>query len=432
MSKQDGSGRIVTTGPVDDSGTPILHVDLDAFFASVEILKNPALKGKPVIVGGTGPRAVVSAASYEARRFGVNSAMPMALALRKCPHAIVCPVDGAAYAHYSKQVMGIFRDITPLVEPLSVDEAFLDVAGVRRLFGSPAEIGWMLRKRVHEATGLTCSVGIGASKFVAKVASGLAKPDGLLVVPADQTQEFLRPLPISALWGVGGVTADKLARLGLRTIADVVDTPADALRRAIGPALADRIQALGAGNDPRAVELERIEKSIGHETTFRSDLSGAAELERVLLSQSEDVARRLRKAGVRARTVSLKLRYGDFRTITRSRSLAEPSDVARRIHEEVVAAFQSVWEGEPIRLIGVRAEKLTEAQAAASLFDPDEEWRDAELVMDELQEKFGTEAIGPASLLRAARKRGSGFDSRSGRGLEQYQGEVDGTDELRD
>lgn len=433
MSKQDGSNRQVSIGVVDDSATPILHVDLDAFFASVEVLKDPSLRGKPVIVGGTGPRAVVSAASYEARKYGVNSAMPMAMARQRCPNGIIRPVDGAAYAAYSKRVMALFRDITPLVQPLSVDEAFLDVAGARKLLGSPAHIGATLRETVFRETGLTCSVGVAATKFVAKVASGRAKPNGLLVVPADQTQAFLRPLPISALWGVGAVTAGKLERLGLRTVADVADMPIDALRRAIGPALAERLRELAQGIDPRPVATDRVEKSIGHETTFRYDVTDATELERVLLSQAEDVARRLRAGGVRARTITLKLRHADFRTLTRSRTLPEATDVAKRIHEEAVAALRALEvDGAPIRLIGVRGENLTDQDLFQALWNPDEEWREVEVLSDQLAAKFGRGAIGPASLVHARRKSGAGYDSKTGRGLENYDGEVDGRNEAPD
>ncbi|HLP23626.1 MAG TPA: DNA polymerase IV [Microbacteriaceae bacterium] len=433
MSKQDGSNRHVSDASVDDSATPIMHVDLDAFFASVEILKDPSLRGKPVIVGGRGPRAVVSAASYEARKFGVNSAMPMALALQKCPNAIVRPVDGAAYAEYSRRVMAIFSDVTPLVQQLSVDEAFLDVSGARKLLGRPFDIGRALRERVRAETGLSCSVGIAASKFVAKVASGRAKPDGLLVVPAADTLDFLRPLPITALWGVGGVTAEKLYRLGLRTIADIADTPDDALQRAVGPALASRLHALSRGIDPRAVSTERIEKSIGHESTFRHDVTSVAELERILLSQSEDVARRLRRAGVRARTIAIKVRHSDFRTLTRSRTLAEPTDVAKRIHEEAVAALRSLdLEGQPIRLVGVRGENLTAGDAELALWNPDDEWRELERVSDVVTERFGKSALSPASLLGSRRRQGAGYDSRTGRGLESFDGEVDGRNEAGD
>ncbi|QTX04515.1 DNA polymerase IV [Agromyces archimandritae] len=401
MSKQDGSSRQVTTGPVDDSGSPILHVDMDAFFASVELLKHPELRGKPVIVGGRSGRGVVSAASYEARRFGVNSAMPMSRALMLCPNAVVLPVDGKAYSAMSKRVMAIFEQITPLVEKLSIDEAFLDVSGARRLHGSPAEIGWMLRRRVHEETGLTCSVGVAATKFVAKVASGRAKPDGLLVVPAADTVAFLHPLPVSALWGVGAVTEQSLARLGLRTVGDVAAMPPAALERAVGPALASRLLRLAVGDDPRAVTTGREEKSIGHESTFSHDLTDPAEVRRELLRLAENVGVRLRKAGLTGRTVVLKFRYGDFRTVTRSRTLAEPTDVARRIYDEAVQALPELMpEGTRVRLIGVRAEGLGESGAGLALWDPDEEWRGAERAIDEVHARFGTGLVRPAALVR--------------------------------
>lgn len=425
MSKQDGSNRQVSGDDVDDSATPILHVDLDAFFAAVAILANPSLAGKPVIVGGHGPRSVVSAANYEARRFGVNSAMPMVTALQRCPQAVVVPIDGPAYQRYSGHVMSILHEVTPLVEQLSIDEAFLDVAGVRRLWGSPVEIGRTLRDRVRHETGLTISVGIAATKFVAKVASSLAKPDGLLVVPANETVSFLRPLPISALGGVGTVTANKLQRLGVGTIGDVADTPLEVLSRILGAAGALRLSQLSRGIDDRAVERQRIEKSVGHETTFRVDVDDRIEIERVLLSQSEDVARRLRAAGARARTVVLKLRFSDFRTITRSRTLSEPTDVAKRIHEEAIAALANAWEpGALIRLVGVRGENLIADDSGPALWDPDEDWRHAERTMDDVSEKFGLGAIAPASLLRQSRRSGTGFDERTGRGLEHFDGET--------
>lgn len=406
MSKQDGSSRQVTTGPVDDSGTPILHVDMDAFFASVELLKRPELRGKPVIVGGRGPRGVVSAASYEARRFGVNSAMPMSLALQRCPNAVVLPVDGAAYSAKSKQVMEIFESMTPLVEKLSIDEAFLDVSGARRLHGSPAEIGWTLRERVRRETGLTCSVGIAATKFVAKVASSRAKPDGLLVVPADHTVEFLHPLPVSALWGVGKVTEESLARLGLRTVGDVAQTPADALERALGPALAAKLARLANGDDPRSVQTAREEKSIGHEVTFSYDLTDPAEVRRELLRLAENVGVRLRRAGLLGRTVVLKLRYGDFRTVTRSRTLAEPTDVARRVYDEAVQELPELMpEGARVRLIGVRVEHLGESGSGLALWDPDEEWRDAERAVDEVHARFGKGVVRPATLVGGSSRR---------------------------
>ncbi|WP_394552332.1 DNA polymerase IV [Agromyces sp. MMS24-JH15] len=406
MSKQDGSSRQVTTGPVDDSATPILHVDMDAFFVSVELLSRPELRGKPVLVGGTAGRGVVSAASYEARKYGVNSAMPMSMALRLCPNAIVLRGDHGRYSEYSKRVMAIFESLTPEVEPLSIDEAFLDVSGARRLHGSPAEIAWTIRERVRRETGLTCSVGVAATKFVAKVASSRAKPDGLLVVPATDTVAFLHPLPIAALWGVGRVTEESLARLGLRTVGDVAAMPADALERAVGPALATRLASLAMGRDPRRVVTGREERSIGHESTFLHDLVDPDEIRRELLRLADNVGVRLRRAGLLGRTVVLKVRYGDFRTVTRSRTLAEPTDVARRIYEEAAAALGPlIDDGERVRLIGVRAEQLRPSGDAAALWDPDEEWRDAERAVDEVVARFGRGAVRPAALVRSDAER---------------------------
>jgi DNA polymerase-4 len=407
MSKQDGSSRQVTMGPVDDSATPILHVDMDAFFVSVELLSRPELRGKPVLVGGTAGRGVVAAASYEARRFGVNSAMPMSIALQRCPNAVVLRGDYASYAKYSKQVMGIFQQITPLVEPLSIDEAFLDVSGARRLHGSPAEIAWTIRDRVHAETGLSCSIGVAATKYVAKVASSRAKPDGMLVVPAADTVAFLHPLPVSALWGVGRVTEESLLRLGLRTVGDVAAMPHDALERAVGPALASRLERLANGIDPRDVHTTRVEKSIGHENTFGHDLTDPEDIRRELLRLADNVAVRLRKAGLVGRTVVLKLRYGDFRTVTRSRTLAEPTDVARRIYDEASDALtELIGDGQRVRLIGVRAEHLRVSGSGAMLWDPDEEWRDAERTIDEVTAKFGKGAVRPATLVRPGGVRG--------------------------
>jgi DNA polymerase-4 len=374
---------------------------MDAFFVSVELLKRPDLRGKPVLVGGTAGRGVVSAASYEARRYGVNSAMPMSVALQRCPNAIVLRGDYSSYARYSKQVMGIFEQHTPLVEPLSIDEAFLDVSGARRLHGSPAEIAWTIRERVHAETGLTCSIGVAATKYVAKVASSRAKPDGMLVVPAAQTVAFLHPLPVSALWGVGRVTEESLLRLGLRTVGDVAAMPHEALERAVGPALAARLGQLANGIDPRDVHTTRTEKSIGHENTFDHALVDPVEIRRELLRLSNNVAVRLRKGGLVGRTVTLKLRYGDFRTVTRSRTLAEPTDVARRIYDEASDALgELIGDGERVRLIGVRAEHLRPGGSGAMLWDPDEEWRDAERTIDEVTAKFGTGAVRPAALVR--------------------------------
>src|SRR5665647_1651251 len=359
MSRQDGSGRQVTTGAVDDSTATVLHVDMDAFFASVELLDHPELVDQPVIVGHRSGRSVVTAANYVARRYGVNSAMPMALALRRCPGAIVLEPHMSRYRDYSARVMRIFNDVTPLVEPLSIDEAFLDVAGARLVHGSPATIGAMIRRRVEEETGLTCSVGAAATKFVAKLASSRAKPNGLLVIPAEDTIAFLHRLPVGALWGVGATTEQSLTRLGLRLIGDIATTPLATLQGALGDASARRLQDLAWGRDPRQVSVERAEKSIGHEVTFEHDLTDVARLRSELLRQSDAVAARLRGAGLVGRTVVLKLRYADFSTVTRSRTLPEPTNVGRRIYEEAAAAFDSLASrGIRVRLIGVRVEQL--------------------------------------------------------------------------
>ncbi|WP_108250148.1 DNA polymerase IV [Planctomonas deserti] len=405
MSKNDGSNRQVSGDSVDDSAATILHIDMDAFFASVELLDHPELRGTPVIVGGTAGRGVVTSATYEARRYGVRSAMPMSQAMRLCPRATVLPSHYEKYGEYSRRVMEIFRSVTPLVEPLSIDEAFLDVAGARRLFGSPGQIARDIRARVLDETGLTCSVGAASAKFVAKMASTRAKPDGMLVVPADRTLEFLHPLPVGALWGVGKTTQESLERRGLRVIGDIAATPPDALRRMLGEAAGSKLHDLAWGRDPRRVNTHRAEKSMGHENTFGVDVVDPERVRRELLGQADRVAVRLRRAGFEARTVALKLRYADFTTITRSRTLAEPTDLGRRIYEEVRDIYEGVRKpGDRVRLVGVRGEQLVEAGGAAlSLWDPDEGWRVAERTVDAATERFGRGAVRPASLVKPPR-----------------------------
>jgi DNA polymerase-4 len=405
VSKQDGRGRQVSTQPIDDPAATIMHLDLDAFFASVELLERPELRGLPVIVGGRGGRSVVTAATYEARKYGVNSAMPMSIALRRCPKAIVLEPHFERYKHFSGVVMGFCNDVTPLVEQLSIDEAFLDVAGARKLLGTPWEIGTALRSRVHTETGLTCSIGIATTKFIAKLASGLAKPDGLLVVPGERTLDFLHPLPISALWGVGAKTAEQLERLGLRTVGDVANTPLTSLTKMLGAAAGQKLFDLSWARDPRSVTTEREEKSVGHEVTFEFDVTDSAHLRRELLRMSDQVAVRLRRAGLMGRTVVLKLRYGDFTTITRSRRLEEPTDLARRIYEEVIDVYAGVERSDArIRLIGVRMEQLVPSSGATvGLWDTDEGWRDAEDAIDAVSNRFGRGLVQPASLVTAPR-----------------------------
>ncbi|GAA1744020.1 DNA polymerase IV [Luedemannella helvata] len=386
----------------DDTGCPILHVDMDAFFASVEIRRRPELAGRPVVVGGVGPRGVVSSASYEAREYGVRSAMPTARARRLCPHAIYIHPDHKAYQAASTAIMAIFRDVTPLVEPLSVDEAFLDVAGATKLFGRPAEIAAELRRRIAAEQGLTCSVGVAATKYVAKLASTRAKPDGLSVVPAAATLEFLHPLPVEALWGVGDRTAETLRRLGLTTIGDVAAAPAGMLRHAVGNAAAAHLSALAAGHDPRRVTPERVEKSIGAETTFDTDVTDPQVIRRTLLALSGTVAGRLRTAGQAGRTVALKVRLADFTTLTRSRTLHTGTDVARELFDTAWQLFRALAPTSPVRLVGVRVESLGQVDAMSrqlTLGDREVGWREAERAADAVAVRFGPGMIRPASLV---------------------------------
>jgi DNA polymerase-4 len=402
MSRQDGRSRQVSAASVDSSSAPILHIDLDAFFASVELLDRPEIAHLPVVVAGRSARSVVTAANYPARKFGVRSAIPLSQALRLCPKAIVLEPHFEKYRHFSKIVMEIFDDVTPLVERLGIDEAFLDVSGARGLLGSPAEVGSLIRRRVQAETRLTCSVGAASTKFVAKLASGRAKPDGMLVIPADETLAFLHPLPVGALWGVGAATEQSLKNRGLATIGDIARTPLATLQRAVGEASGRKLHDLAHGRDPRAVTPGSEEKSVGHEVTFEVDTVDREFLHRELLRQANAVAVRLRTAGVVGRTVVLKLRYSDFSTITRSRTLAESTDVGRRIYEEVRAIYDALGAHAPVRLIGVRMEQLTDGGAQQlGLWDADEGWREAEDTIDAVSARFGKGSLRPASLLRA-------------------------------
>ena len=301
----------------DDTGCHILHVDMDAFYASVEIRDRPELAGQPVIVGATGGRGVVLSASYPARAFGVRSAMPVMRARRLCPQAVFVPPRHRVYAMTSKEVMAIFGAITPEVEPLALDEAFLDVSGALRRLGPPAGIAARIRAQVQEQQGITCSVGVAPSKFVAKIASARCKPDGLLVVPHAGVLGFLHPLPVAALWGVGDRAGEVLARLGLRTVGDIAHTPLDALQRELGAAHGAHLAALAWGRDERQVTPHAREKSIGAEETFAADIDDPERIRRELLRLSGRTAQGLRAGGYVARTVSVKLRLASFKTMTR-------------------------------------------------------------------------------------------------------------------
>ncbi|HWL01128.1 MAG TPA: DNA polymerase IV [Microbacteriaceae bacterium] len=395
MGRQDGRDRLISDAGADDAGATILHADLDAFFASVELLDRPDLRGKPVIVGRDSPRSVVTAATYEARRYGVNSAMPMAVALRRCPHAVVVEPHRDRYEHWSRVFFDICRTITPLVEEVGIDEGFLDVAGAGRAIGSPREAAELLRTRVREQTGLVASVGAAGTKFVAKLASGRSKPDGLLVIPVAETVAFLRPLPVDALWGIGGKLKERLTSRGIATVGELADTPMPVLRRVLGDAVAQKMHELSHGIDPRVVVTERDDVTIGRETTFEEDVSDGEQLRGVLLRLSDDVGSRLRRAGAQAKTVSIKVRFGDFRTITRARTLAQPTDVAHAIHEAAVALLDAEGPIPPVRLIGVRAE----LGAGQSGLWEDDSWREAEQAVDRARERFGRAAVTPARLL---------------------------------
>jgi len=386
----------------DDSGCPMLHVDMDAFFASVEILRRPELRGRPVVVGG-GVRGVVAAASYEARKYGVRSAMSMSQALRLCPRAVVLPPDRAAYSAASRQVMAILRDVTPLVEPLSLDEAFLDVSAARRLHGRPGRIAELIRARVVGELGLTCSVGVAPTKFVAKLASARCKPDGMLVVPHTRVLEFLHPLPVTALWGVGARTAESLHRLGIRTVADLSGTPRDTLRRAVGAAAAAHLSALADGVDPRTVHPDEVEKSISADRTVDADLTTEDEVRRELLTLAEEVGSRVRSRRFVARTIGIKIRFADFRTVTRVRTLPGWTDSSATIFRTAGELYRSLDLDQPrIRLVGVKCENLQPADRTPEQLSFDDVAAPAsDAVVDAARARFGSTALGYASLLGA-------------------------------
>ncbi len=388
--------------PGDDAGCTVLHVDMDAFYASVELVSRPELRGRPVIIGG-GTRGVVLSATYEARRFGVHSAMPMTRARRLCPQAHVIRPDHASYARASAGVMEIFRSVTPLVEPLSLDEAFLDVSGAIRRMGSPATIAQAIRDRVADEQQITCSVGVASSKFVAKLASTRSKPDGLLVVPHRDVVSFLHPLPVAALWGVGERTEETLLRLGLRTVGDIAHTPVATLQRALGAAVGAHLHALSWGRDERRVVAHVPDKSVGAEETFARDVDDPDVVRRELLRLSERTAARMRSAGVQGRTVSIKVRFADFTTITRSRTVREGTDVAREIYAVARGLYDALGlDRARIRLVGVRVEGLVDADAQPRqliLGERSSGWRDAEQAADRAARRFGSGAVVPATLV---------------------------------
>jgi DNA polymerase-4 len=394
------------------SEASILHVDMDAFYASVEVLEDPTLAGRPVIVGGAGRRGVVAAASYEARAYGVRSAMPSAQARRLCPQAVFVPGHHDRYGDYSRRIHEIFAFYTPLVQGLALDEAFLDVAGGRRLFGSALEIGAEIRRRIAEEVGLAASVGVATTMFVAKLASEAAKPTaslagvipgaGVFVVAPGDELAFLHPMPAAALWGVGPATATRLDRLGVSTIGDLASVPLPALEGAVGVAAGRHLHDLSWGRDQRSVQPGRDVKSVGHEETYAYDRHDPADLRRDLVRLADAVASRLRAAGLSGRTVMLKVRFGDFVTITRSQTLPDPVDNGPAIAAVGTALLDQVDVTVGVRLLGVSVAGLSHGatrQLSLDLENRAPAWVEATRAIDRVRHRFGPGAVGPAALL---------------------------------
>jgi DNA polymerase IV len=390
----------------DDTGCTVIHVDMDAFFAAVAIRDRPELRDLPVIIGG-GNRGVVLSATYAARAFGVCSAMPMTRARRLCPHAVIVSPDHEQISAVSSAVMETFRSVTPRVEPLSMDEAFLDVSGSLRRFSSPVQIGEYLRARIADEQRITCSVGIAPTTQLAKLASQRAKPDGLVVVPRDKVTAFLHPLGVEQLWGVGDKTAARLHSLGLRTVGDLAYTEASVLKRALGPAAGGRLHAMAWGEDDRRVTARRgpdePEHSIGSDETFSRDTDDPAVVLRELLRLSTKVAARMRSAGVSGRTITLKVRFSDFTTITRARTLRDNTNLTPEIYSTAADLFAGLGlQRARIRLVGVRVEHLVDAATASRQLMLGERvhgWEDAERAVDRAVHRFGGSAVRPATLL---------------------------------
>jgi DNA polymerase-4 len=406
----------------------ILHVDMDAFYVSVELRRRPELRGMPVVVGGTGNRGVVAAASYEARRFGVFSAMSSAHARRLCPQAVFLPGDHALYGEVSGQVHEIFRDVTPLVEPIALDEAFLDVTGALRLLGDGPVIARAIRARVADELQLSCSVGVAPNKFLAKLASEAAKPKaspagvragrGVVEVRPGEELAFLHPLPVQALWGVGPATLERLQRLGVTTVGELAALGEQPVVAALGKASGRHLHRLANALDDRPVEPDRAIKSIGHEETYPHDLTSLDELRTQIVRLSDSVAARLRANGTGARTITLKLRFASFQTITRSSTSRTPLTTGPAIARAVMPMLEVIDPAPGVRLLGVSGSNLTAPAEQLSLLDgsgqeaaptdptaTEHAWHEASEAVDDIRHRFGSEAIGPASSMRSGRLR---------------------------
>ncbi|MFK7885204.1 MAG: DNA polymerase IV [Phycisphaerales bacterium] len=387
----------------------ILHVDMDAFFASVEQRDRPELLGKPVLVGGDGPRGVVAAASYEAREFGCHSAMPSAVAKRLCPHAVFVKGSFETYKRDSSRVFEILESFTPMVQPVSIDEAFMDITGSLGLFGPPEVIATQIRERVKRELGLTCSVGVATNKFLAKLASDLDKPNGMTMITNDTIRSTLDPLPVARLWGVGPSAERSLHRLGVRTIRDLHALSGPVLRSRLGD-FGDHLYRLARGIDDRLVRTDREAKTISHEHTFAQNLEDPDAVRSVLADQCEQVARRLRKHQRFAKTVTVKIRFGDFETVTRSHTLGTATDrtdaialAARELFDRWAKSFRSV------RLIGAGVSNLTESSGGDGLFDTghSEKQRAVDQVSDAIAAKFGKRAVQRANAMHRQKEHGA-------------------------
>jgi len=397
-------GRIWKIGDGKLMKRKIIHVDMDAFYAAVEQRDNPELQGKPVVIGGRAKsRGVVSTASYEARKFGIRSAMPLIEAYHRCPQAIFLPPNLVKYRWVSQQIMEIFSEFTPLVEAISLDEAFLDVTGTERLFGEAVVIAKRIKKRIKDELNLTCSIGIAPNKFLAKLASDLEKPDGLVVITEDDIQSKVWPLPVGKVWGVGYKTAQRLEEFNIKTIGDLAGTHVDLLARILGN-WGLEAHKLANGIDNRPVLPEREAHSIGHEMTFDVDISDKEILTRILLELSQNVGFRLRRAGLKGRTIVLKLRFADFKTITRNHTRLEETNFDDVIFEESLNLFQSNYSGqESLRLIGVTVTGLVKENEVSKQFtlfsDNDDKFEELYKTLDQINIKYGKNTIIRASLL---------------------------------
>lgn len=414
---------------MNEAALDVLHVDMDCFFAAVEVLDNPSLRGRPVIVGGTGPRGVVASCSYEARATGVRSAMPMGEARRRCPHAEFIAGRHSRYSDVSREIHEIFGEFTPVVEPIGLDEAFLDVSGCHRIFGTSEEIGHKIRARIRQSLGLDCSVGVGRTKQIAKLASREAKPRarsggpaagrGVVVVKAAEEKDFLWHRPVRDIWGVGPKTAERLARYGISTIAELAAVDETSLERLVGKALGQHLHDLSFGRDARPVVSSSPTKSVSHEETFPVDRHRFEELRPEVVRLSDSVGHRLRGAGLTGRTVSLKLRFGDFSTITRSHSLPGPLLSSSEIAHIATALLQAVDVGPGVRLLGIAVSSLESLATAGgrqlSLLEaegldigregterrraPEPARAEVEAAVDAIRARYGVKAVGPAAVV---------------------------------